>query len=249
MPPAARLVLAPGAAVYVGGVAAQRHRHHAVQAIHALGEPFELRLDSRAVLRAGAALVPADVAHALQASGVATVLALFDASGPRGRTLDAFAHGLLGQDLSPRIGPMPALPADPAAALAWWEDWLGRAGCSLSLDLPVSPRIGAALAWLDRAIGVGMPRLREAARAAGLSTSRLTHLFTAEVGIPFRRYILWLRIKRAIEQVRHGKDLTEAAVRAGFSDSAHLSRTFRETFGLAPSSALHDVRFAGCFCR
>ena len=36
----------------------------------------------------------------------------------------------------------------------------------------------------------------------------------------------------------HARSLTEAAYEAGFSSSAHLSSTFREMFGLAPSSLI-----------
>jgi len=35
-----------------------------------------------------------------------------------------------------------------------------------------------------------------------------------------------------------GASLTEAAHAAGFFDSAHFSRTFRQTFGFAPSTVL-----------
>ena len=82
----------------------------------------------------------------------------------------------------------------------------------------------------------GRPRLEEAAACAGISASRLTHLFSEEVGLPFRRYVLWARAKRALSEVRGGATLTRAAVASGFSDAAHLSRTFRRMFGLAPSS-------------
>ncbi|GAL02818.1 hypothetical protein JCM19237_5711 [Photobacterium aphoticum] len=36
----------------------------------------------------------------------------------------------------------------------------------------------------------------------------------------------------AIRQIRQGSNATQAAHNAGFADSAHLSRTFKATFGL-----------------
>jgi AraC-like DNA-binding protein len=75
----------------------------------------------------------------------------------------------------------------------------------------------------------------ELAAQIGLSASRLTHLFTEQVGIPLRRYVLWLRLRVAITRVQDGDDLTGAAHGAGFADSAHLTRTTREMFGLPPS--------------
>jgi AraC-like DNA-binding protein len=72
----------------------------------------------------------------------------------------------------------------------------------------------------------------EVAAAVGVSVSRLTHLFTEQVGIPLRRYVLWLRLRMAITEVLAGADLTDAAHSAGFADSAHLTRTCRDMFGL-----------------
>jgi AraC family transcriptional regulator len=68
-----------------------------------------------------------------------------------------------------------------------------------------------------------------------LSPSRLGTLFRRDTGIPVRRYQLWLRLIDAIEAHSDGTTLTEAAHYAGFSDSAHLSRTFRRMFGMPPS--------------
>lgn len=53
--------------------------------------------------------------------------------------------------------------------------------------------------------------------------------------MPIRRYVLWQRLRAAVELALKGATLTDAAHAAGMSDSAHLSRTFREMFGVAPS--------------
>ena len=101
-----------------------------------------------------------------------------------------------------------------------------------------------AIAYVESAID-GMPELGEAARRIGISPTRLTHVFSREVGIPFRRFVLWSRIKRVAEATQAGKDLTQAAVAAGFSDSAHMSRTFRGMFGLSPSLLLPLMELIG----
>jgi AraC-like DNA-binding protein len=72
-----------------------------------------------------------------------------------------------------------------------------------------------------------------------LSESRARHLFKAETGVTFKRYLKWLKTLEAIKYTCSPDiNLTEAAHIAGFSDSAHLSRTFKEIFGLKPSSIL-----------
>lgn len=77
-----------------------------------------------------------------------------------------------------------------------------------------------------------------AAAAVGLSPSRFQHLFTAEVGVPFRRYRRWQRLRSAIRVAAAGASLTEAAYAAGFADQAHFTRAFRATFGAPPSRGL-----------
>jgi AraC-like DNA-binding protein len=78
----------------------------------------------------------------------------------------------------------------------------------------------------------------KAAGAAGLSHSRFQHLFTREVGVPFRRYRGWQRLRAAIREAAQGTSLTAAAHAAGFADQAHFSRAFRAAFGAPPSRGL-----------
>lgn len=85
-----------------------------------------------------------------------------------------------------------------------------------------------------------------------LSESRLSHLFKENTGVPIRRYILWARLIGTFDSVFEGKSLTEAAHIAGFSDSAHLSRTFKSMFGVAPSTYIKNsdssrfIQFRNC---
>lgn len=99
----------------------------------------------------------------------------------------------------------------------------------------LDPRIVKLLAWvamrLDEAV-----TLRDAAIFIGLSPGRARHLFVQHTGLPFRTYLLWLRLMRAVEIYAGRASLTDAAHGAGFSDSAHLSRTFRRMFGISADS-------------
>lgn len=66
-----------------------------------------------------------------------------------------------------------------------------------------------------------------------LSEGRFLHLFREQMGIAWRPYLLWRRTITAIDTILAGSSATEAAHLAGFSDSAHLSRTFRSLFGMS----------------
>jgi transcriptional regulator GlxA family with amidase domain len=61
------------------------------------------------------------------------------------------------------------------------------------------------------------------------------HVFTSSIGIPLRPYLAWLRVQRAAVDIVSGSPLSDAAQAAGFSDAAHMSRTFRRMLGIPPS--------------
>lgn len=81
-------------------------------------------------------------------------------------------------------------------------------------------------------------RLNEVASKVHLSESRYGHLFKEQVGIPFRRFVLWTRLQTTVESVLRGNSLTSACYDGGFSDLPHFTRTFVEMFGVTPSSVL-----------
>ena len=53
--------------------------------------------------------------------------------------------------------------------------------------------------------------------------------------MPLRRYKLWIAMGVAMRAIVPGESLTNAALDAGFSSSAHFSAAFREMFGMEPS--------------
>jgi AraC-like DNA-binding protein len=75
------------------------------------------------------------------------------------------------------------------------------------------------------------------AERVGLSEGRLIHLFKDQIGVPIRRYLLWARLSDALMHLSKGGSFTEAAHQAGFSDAAHLSRTYRTMYG----NSLYDL--------
>lgn len=108
-------------------------------------------------------------------------------------------------------------------------------------DLPLDPRVKRALEFLDRSARARVT-LSEISSELALSNSRLEHLFKQEVGIPIRRYVAWARIREALTLMTSNRSLTYVAHETGFSDLAHLSRTFRRMIGVPPSSVLQNIR-------
>lgn len=75
---------------------------------------------------------------------------------------------------------------------------------------------------------------------AGLSAGRLSHLFTGEVGLSLRSFLLWRKTKEALGLINTDMNLTDIAHASGFSDSAHFTRTFSNTLGVLPSMLRDD---------
>jgi AraC-like DNA-binding protein len=77
--------------------------------------------------------------------------------------------------------------------------------------------------------------LENAAAMAFLSPSCFAYLFKDQVGLPFSRYMLWRKLTRAMVAIGAGRTIAAPAQAADFADAAHLTRTFHQIAGMAPS--------------
>jgi len=79
------------------------------------------------------------------------------------------------------------------------------------------------------------------AKKVHLSPDRLSHLFKAQIGIPIQKYIIWNRLKKSVGFIlKEQLNLTQAAHKAGFYDSAHFSKHFKEMLGIKPSAVYNS---------
>jgi AraC family transcriptional regulator len=78
-------------------------------------------------------------------------------------------------------------------------------------------------------------RLAAMASVAGLSPYHFSHLFTAAISVPPHRYLLKLRIERAKQRLRFGREsILAIALDCGFKDASHFARVFTRETGLSP---------------
>jgi AraC-like DNA-binding protein len=229
--------------LYLGpGATAAKHQHHALQLVWSPEKPILLETSTGSV-QTHAALIPANREHSLSATGQRLLVLLVERHGGLGRALHQVACAADALDLAERLQSV----AFPEASLSShelmrWSETLVAALGHADKRQALSTAIRLAIHYVEQQLPT-TPSLAGAAQNASISPTRLTHRFTSEVGIPFRRFVLWSRLKRAAQEAATS-NLTEAAHAAGFSDSAHLSRTFRAMFGLAPSLVLPRMEFA-----
>jgi AraC-like DNA-binding protein len=225
------------------------HSHHAVQVTLSLRGDFTLEARDRQVTEAaaadGAAAVAPDTEHAFEGEGLVAHLFV----DPEGRPGRALLRALFSGEPPLVTIPPPRLGGLPARLLAGFDApartdasliELGRAllaqlAPGSERDERPEARVRKMSAWAAERLDTPVS-LVDVAAHVGLSTGRARHLFVEQTGLPFRTYLLWLRLMRAVELFSAGSSLTDAAHGAGFSDSSHLSRTFRRMFGIAADS-------------
>jgi AraC-like DNA-binding protein len=246
----AKLAMGQGVSVWVleapGGFGdASFHAHHAIQITLRLRGTLELSAGVEA-LSGPAIAVAADARHRFQAEGLLAFI-FVEPESRAGRSLSA---ALFKERSLAALDPA-ALPPEVAALAATFEpgleadallavgqavaDQLAPGGPAPLPDVRVQRIIDHAVAHLDQPLS-----LVGGEHGVHLSASRLRHLFVEQTGLPFKTYVLWLRLVRAIEDYAQGATLTEAAHGAGFADSAHFSRAFKRTFGL-PATTLTRI--------
>jgi AraC-like DNA-binding protein len=222
--------------VWGPGFTSTAHRHHCVQLVMTVRGSLLVRSGPADTWKkCGAAWVRPDAVHEVDARGRTVLIGFIDAESDVGAALS--------EHIKCDIAPVPAREVahwravlGPTLDEARVERWL--TGCLLRQKRAVTmhPRVQHVLSHLreQRTMADDLS-LETLASIAGLSRSRFLHVFTKSVGVPVRPYILWLRLQRAACALLEGASVTSAAHRAGFSDSAHLTRTFRRMLGTTPS--------------
>ncbi|HZH43335.1 MAG TPA: AraC family transcriptional regulator [Lysobacter sp.] len=219
------------------------HAHHAIQITLAPLAAVRIRTAADAIWHeARASILMPDHAHEFDGGGQPVAIVFVEPESLAGRALIArygcapFAAIVDEHVLACACELLHAFAqgADEARLIRGAQQVVARIAGHVAMPAPLDPRIAAAVEWLRERIDRPVT-LAQAASVAHLSPSRFRHLFVAQTGVSFRAYLLWARVNRAIVRGMAGASWTEAAQASGFADSAHLSRTCRRMFGIAPS--------------
>lgn len=213
------LWLAPDFAILHGAAGAtDSHAHYAHQLMLSTGAPFTAELDG-SVHTARHLLVESLCQHAIVAAPAPMLTVYAEPQRLSGAALLAAAGGASAPTLD---GIAAALQAQPRQILA-------------------DVRVQRALDQVDAMLS-GKVSAAAVAGAAHLSLSQLERLFSAQLGLPVRRLVLWRRLRLAIRFILLGSTMTQAAHGAGFADAAHFSRTMRSLFGVRADRSLRQLK-------
>lgn len=240
-----KILLSEGYALFELKVAeTKQHSHYAIQVILGIEQDIKVRSTTGTWIGARGAIISSNEPHQIDSLGANAIIFYIDPNTKVGRlykkkkkiTIIPKKEVQLLLNKILRIN----LELDVARSLF-------QIACKC---LEVDEEIGSSFKPLDERItkiikiihstgGLSEPCSHYASLAA-LSIGRFQHLFKEEIGLPFRRYLLWIRLTMAITYLNEKKDLTYASHQSGFSDSAHLTRTFKSMFGVTPSSIFYS---------
>ncbi len=225
------------------------HAHHAVQVSIGLDGPVRFRAPDEEWIECDIGVIRPNAPHLFDGCGRALAMLFLEPESREGRWLrDSLREPIAGLPRARVAAQLPALLAfreerpGAEAASRLILDVVGALAAGSPPQRRMDERIARALAYI-RGHDDGRLSLEVVAREVFLSPSRLAHLFTDEVGLPFRRYLLWRKLSRAMQAFGRGATLSAAAHAAGFADSAHLTRTWHQMFGMPPSLMMAMAEF------
>ncbi len=220
------------------------HAHHAIQVVVALDGNAAICGRDGEWHEARGLVVRPDAEHSFDCNGALGVMVFVDPESSEG----AWLSTSLRQDITivsdARLDAMvpelrtfaerPDESADIAALVRRCVQGL-RPGLAPArrLDSRVTKVLDAIRASDDLRMS-----LDDAADKACLSATRFGHLFRDQVGLPFSRYMLWRKLTRAMVAIASEGTIAAAAHAADFADAAHLTRTFYQMVGMAPSALM-----------
>ena len=232
----------PNGVLFVGAdMVNAPHRHFTASVMFSLDQPFRIRTQkSSEWVQTQGVMVAPNVDQQLDAQGAQAVILQVDPeTADYGRIAHHFERtGRVHQLAQETISRLRAEAGEPIASggrgIDVWQRVIGTLAHPGGAVREIDSRVREVLKILKQDF-LTPPKAAELARRVGLSSGRLIHLFSEQMSLPLRRYVLWLRLRDVVLSLAMGHTLTEAAHRAGFADSAHMTRTFRGMFGMPPS--------------
>lgn len=109
------------------------------------------------------------------------------------------------------------------------------------VDRGYAPSLTQAKARIDDD-PTGHHSLEDLAEGAGVSCFQMVRSFARLTGLTPRAYVVQRRLDFARTMIRHGSELADAAIAAGFADQSHFHRSFTSRYGLTPGTYAAAMR-------
>ena len=225
------------------------HDHHAIQVVIGIDGDLAIKGAEGDWLTGRGIIVREDVQHSFNGQGAVGAMLFVEPESAEGQWLRSSLPSEITRVTETRLerctGELRTLIERPFESMEV-AALIRHCVQSLCTGAPPARRLDPRVTVVLKAIRASEDlriSLESAAAIVFLSPSRFAHLFKQQVGLPFRRYMLWRKLTRAVLAIAQEGTMAAAAQAADFSDAAHLTRTFYEMFGLPPSVVMRGEFF------
>lgn len=225
-----------GIAYYIGSdIQTDKHSHHALEFIFGLEKPFDFYTNDAELKNIYGVLIAPDVVHQFIGNNSEYLFLFLEPELLQSKEIMDFYH----------LQSFKTKELNSLTRKVNTNEILNFSFFYENLKIPISitptkhisdERINQITDFIYNNLDSDQLKSKMLANQIHLSESRFLHLFKEQVFLPVRKYILWCRIQKALIQIKKSNNFTSSAYSAGFSDSAHFSRTFFKMFGVSPSA-------------
>jgi len=220
------------------------HAHHAIQIVIALDGCVAICGKDDGWQESRGIVVRPDEEHSFDCNGALGVMVFVDPESSEGAWLSAsLRQGITTvpdtrlDSIVPQLRAFAERPEETQDVGALVRSCVHGLRPGLAPERRIDSRVTSVVDAIRESDDLRMS-LDTAADVACLSPTRFAHLFKDQVGLPFSRYMLWRKLTRAMVAIASERTIAAAAHAADFADAAHLTRTFYQMVGMAPSALM-----------
>lgn len=228
--------------IYTGYMDPAEHRHMAAHIIISTGDYMKATVDNKEYLCKGIC-IPSGVSHNIDTCGNPALVFLYDSTTNAAKQIQK----VLNIDAETCVNIISLykkfeISGSGADYFPIEKCILKKIGLSALNGSVTDDRMIDAMKYIRENGNLKMT-CKAAADAVFLSESRFSHLFREQVGMTFAAYLIYQRILSVYTDVIRGKTVTEAAMEAGFSSSAHFADVNRRVFGISIRNISKDLNY------
>ena len=231
--------------IYMGKkIKSDFHKHHLIAIILSYGEPFEITRENSQPELYEAAFIQKDTNYKLETGEKDLVIFIH---------LDPYSE--YGIQLSQQVNPIQRL--EPGSfgdvlkdCLVWFRESENNIQRTEQLLNSIVSSVLSGTTYIrvmDSRVVKCIQHIKQSdlekiyidqmAELVYLSSSRLSHLFKEETGLTVRQFVLHRKLVKSLQAMYEQHNFTESSFIGGFADQPHFTKTFKNAFGIKPSSS------------
>ena len=228
--------------IFAGYTDPAEHRHMAAHIILSMAGEITVMADDKEYVCRGV-MLPSGVMHQVETKGNPVMVFLYDSATnvAKGISRVECLSAEVCDDITAAFLDFEKAETEEAYEM-FEKSFLHHIGMGNSTYCATDERVADAITYIRENLSEKL-LCQNVAASVFLSEGRFSHLFREQAGMPFASYLIYQRIISVYGEILRGKSITDAAVAAGFSSSAHFADVNRRIFGLSARNFTKDIVF------